>query len=374
MKVKKYTAPTMPEAMKKVRAELGQDVVILNSKTIQTGGFLGLFKKKQIEVVAAVEPEPVKKSSIQPKKEVSFSSREKKSASNEQNQTVVLEELRSLRQWIESQSQESDTVYPAAFESLINDLTEQDVSLDIAKEVVDEVYQSIHEENITYHEAKSNLKNHLSSIFETYQSGEVKHDKKFIHLVGPTGVGKTTTIAKLAANSLLNEHKKVAMITTDTYRIAAIEQLKTYAKILNIPIEIAYTIDDYKQARDQFKDYDVVYVDTAGRNFRDSKYVEQLGEIVDLKHDIDTYLVLSLTTKPDDLMEIYDQFHKVPLKKLIFTKIDETATYGVVLNLVKKNHIGVAYMTNGQDVPDDIKLAKPSYLTELLLRFDDYDS
>ena len=101
-------------------------------------------------------------------------------------------------------------------------------------------------------------------------------NKKYINIVGPTGVGKTTTLAKVAAETMLNQRKKVAFITTDTYRIAAIDQLKTYAKILNIPIEVAYNLEDFKRAADRFSHYDIVFIDTAGRNFRNEQYVKDL--------------------------------------------------------------------------------------------------
>src|SRR5690606_7134176 len=140
----------------------------------------------------------------------------------------------------------------------------------------------------------------------------------------PTGVGKTTTIAKVAAKLMLKKQKKVAFITTDTYRIAAIEQLKIYARILNIPVEVAYNVDDYKQAIQKLSNYDVILVDTAGRNFRNPVYIKQLKELMGNVDHIATYLVLSLTAKPKDLQDIFIQFEEIPLKEIIFTKLDET--------------------------------------------------
>ena len=153
---------------------------------------------------------------------------------------------------------------------------------------------------------------------------------------------------------MLNQRKKVAFITTDTYRIAAIDQLKTYAKILNVPIEVAYNLEDFKRAADRFSHYDIVFIDTAGRNFRNEQYVKDLGNIIDFSNELETYLVLSLTSKQTDMDAIYRQFSTIPIKQVIFTKADETATYGSMINFIQRNQIAPFYITNGQNVPDDI--------------------
>ncbi|WP_017471901.1 flagellar biosynthesis protein FlhF [Amphibacillus jilinensis] len=367
MKVKKYVAATMPEVMQKVRKELGSDAVILNSKVIYTGGFLGLFKKRNIEVVAAIEPEPVRRSPNHTVKSPVKHHFKIEKETKDKEQKIVLEELRSLRKWMESKSEDDQPVFSAAFESVRDHLLAQEVDQTITDQLLKTVYEQVNRDDLTYQEAKQSVESHLVSFFANYECGAITYEKRFVHLVGPTGVGKTTTIAKLAANSMIKDGKKVALITTDTYRIAAIEQLKTYSKILDIPLEIAYTMEDYQKARLKFQHYDVVFVDTAGRNFRDPKYVAELGQIVDLEHDIETYLVLSLTAKSNDLVSIFKQFHAIPLKKLIFTKTDETMSYGAILNLISHYQIGIAYLTHGQDVPDDIKEAEPGMLVELLM-------
>lgn len=366
MKVKKFIAPTMPEAMKQVRKGLGDEAVILNSKEVYTGGFLGLFKKRNIEVVAAIDPQPQpkpKKVAVNTTKSVPTFSSEKKDT----QQQVVLEELRSIRKWMEKSSDQAEHTFPAAFESIYDELINQEVNEDIGYAILSEVLTHEDGEFVTYQDAKELILHHIENKLSEFSFGGLGYDKKFVHLVGPTGVGKTTTIAKLAANCLLKDGKTVALITTDTYRIAAIEQLKTYAKILDIPLEIAYTMEDYQKARLKFQSYDIVLVDTAGRNFRDEKYIAELGKVVDLEHDIETYLVLSLTTKAKDLDEIFQQFHNVPLKKLIFTKQDETTTYGSMLNLAFKYKIGIAYLTNGQDVPDNIEEATNRLIAQMVV-------
>ncbi len=374
MKVKKYIAPSMPEALDKVRAEFGTDAVILSSKVVYTGGFLGMFKKRNIEVVAAVEPQPQPAKPVKPRYDTPIIEKEltkQVSPQLDKQQQIVLEELRSIRKWMEQASEQTDHQFPAAFQSVKDHLINQEVDEDVIDEII--LANLEQDQELTYHEALQKIKKYLESFFSKYQCGNVQFKQKFIHLVGPTGVGKTTTIAKLAAKSMIQDGKRVALITTDTYRIAAIEQLKTYSNILDIPLEIAYTMEDYQKARLKFQEYDLVFVDTAGRNFRDPKYVAELGKIVDLEHDIETYLVLSATTKAKDLMMLFDQFKAIPLSKLIITKTDETSTYGALLNLIKKNGIGIAYLTHGQNVPDDIRLATPSLLAKLLTESDDQD-
>lgn len=361
MKVKKYRAPTMPEVMKKVRNELGTDAVILNSKEVHEGGFLGMFKKKSIEVVAAIDPEPkrTQQNHAAPttekiNKEVSESKQIKPS----QN---VYEELQELKKLMKNQPTNSSVLYPGVLHKLYTHLINHEVSEHIAKRLIDPLVEHyyIAKGDIDLETAREWLKDRLFSELEGIPFGGIDFKKKYIHLVGPTGVGKTTSIAKIAADCVLNHRKKVAFITTDTFRIAAIDQLKTYAKILDVPVEVAYNLNDYKNAKEKFSDCDVVLVDTAGRNFKDENYVRELKEIVDFEEEVETYLVLSITSKAKDIEAIYQQFNGVPIKRLIFTKVDETAHYGAMINMMMKYHIGVAYLTDGQNVPDDIREASP---------------
>ncbi|MGN8644981.1 flagellar biosynthesis protein FlhF [Gracilibacillus sp. HCP3S3_G5_1] len=367
MKVKKFKGSTMPEVMQVVRKELGSDAVILNSRVIHEGGFLGLFKKRKIEVLAAIDNATLPKKKNLTGKIESDALAKVKSKPVSPNQEDVLKEIREMKHWMQKNATKNATFkqeYQLVYDQLIN----QEVDQEIAYELIESIQERLKDDEIE----ESQMKNQLS--FEIKHriankgtfGGEI-FDKKFIHLVGPTGVGKTTTIAKLAADCVLNRQKKVAFITTDTYRIAAIEQLKTYSKILDVPIEIAYNLDDYQKAKRKFQDYDYVFVDTAGRNFRDEQYIKELGKIVDLKHEVNTYLVLSLTTRAKDLEEIYQQFDTIPIKQLILTKKDETATYGSILNLCLKYKIGIAYMTNGQDVPDDIEEVSIDHIAKLIV-------
>ncbi len=190
---------------------------------------------------------------------------------------------------------------------------------------------------------------------------------RIVNFVGPTGVGKTTTIAKLAANAVLQEKKKVAFITTDTYRIAAIEQLKTYAELLQIPLEVVYEEENFKNAIANFSDYDLIFIDTAGRNYREKRYIEELKNMFGNAKGIFTYLVLSISMKEQDMKIIANNFLNMDFDQFIFTKADETNAYGVIYNMICHYQIGVSYITTGQDVPDDIIKATPENIANYLV-------
>lgn len=352
MKIKKFVATSMPEAMKQIRADLGADAVILNSKEIRQGGFLGLFKKRKIEVVAVLDPQPV----AQNKKE----SRNNDlvfgvtPGSHVDSNAKVLNEIKYMKKILEQQVKQSNDSYLPDYQLAYQYLIEQEVDEKLAKELIDSVIteHEKEEQSATRELVFTTLQTELNSRLKSVSFQGITYDKQIIQFVGPTGVGKTTTLAKIAANCMLIDKKSIAFITTDTYRIAAIEQLKTYARILDVPVEVAYTMGDYYQAVKKFSEYDLILVDTAGRNFRDEKYIKELEKNVDI--DTKTFLVLSLTAKPNDIVDIYNQFKHLSIHEIIFTKLDETLQYGSMINIALKNKVGIAYLTNGQDVPDDL--------------------
>jgi len=375
MKVKKYTANTLHDAMKTIRSELGDDAVILNSKEIETGGFLGFFTKKQIEVIAAIDPtmnrRPVRKREpVIPEKMVQL----QRNAEPESKGHLLNEinQLKELVQGLNATNKPVEKEYPEPFQTIDNHLRDQGVTSTIRLKTLKHLMKNWYEQ--TDERRVENVNQELLTYFqhalEAIPTGGIAFDKKVINIVGPTGVGKTTTIAKLAAHCVLKKQKKVALITTDTYRIAAVEQLKTYAKILNIPLEVAYSIDDFKHAISQFEHYDLVLVDSAGRNFRNQLYVEELNKVIDFK-ETETYLVLSLTSKYEDMKDIVNQFDLIPISKVILTKKDETSTYGAMLNIPLELGKGIAYVTVGQNVPDDIVEASIPYILDCLFEVND---
>lgn len=380
----------MPEAMKTVRNELGNDAVILNSRIVFTGGFLGFFRKKNIEVIAAIDPNtttninpvfkdkskiplPQSKKPIQEEAQNNADHHISKDQFTETKQTDdIMKELIALKELINTQSFQSTPVqasYPKPIQQVQNWMGEQEFSVSLQNRFLAALMEKWYEAGLksSNKEMISLLNEEITKFLSNKPFGGISFTKKYVNVIGPTGVGKTTTLAKIAADCLLNHKKKVAFITTDTYRIGAIEQLKTYAQILNIPIEVCYSLDDFQTATNKFASFDVILIDTAGRNFRNKQYVEDLQKIIDFDMELETYLVLALTAKQKDMEEIIQQFSSISVNKFIFTKADETSVYGSMINLVEKYNIGVSYVTNGQSVPDDLMIASPNTITNILL-------
>lgn len=362
----------MPEAMKKIRKDLGKEAVILNSKIIYTGGFFGLFRKKNIEVIAALDNDMVQPSQIE---KIDFSRVETNSEMKQkdlqspqpvqnktgENKEMILKEIHDVKQLIKqitSQGHSSSVHIPSPYREIYQKLLSQNISEMILQQLTEDIYEHYYskKEQVDKDNAYDFIVQSLVEYIKPLEFGAALQ-KKYIALIGPTGVGKTTTLAKIASIKAIEQKKKVAFITTDTYRIAAVEQLKTYAKILNVPIEVCYNLNDFKQAVEKFTAFDHVFIDTAGRNFRNKKHIEDLKKTIDFHTEMETYLVFSLTAKEEDLEMIYQQFSNIPIDKLIFTKLDETSCCGSLLNLSYKYHKPIAFITTGQDVPDDIIVA-----------------
>lgn len=191
---------------------------------------------------------------------------------------------------------------------------------------------------------------------------------KIVALIGPTGVGKTTTLAKIAANFVLDKGVSAAMITADTYRISAVEQLKTYSDIIGLPLDIVYSADALKKAIDKHKGKQLILIDTAGRSQYNEYQMQELCELLSVDKNIEKHLVMSATTKNRDAAEILEHFSVCKPDRVIFTKTDETSCSGIVLNIMYKKKLALSYLTNGQSVPDDIYPASIEKLAELLLR------
>ncbi|KIH77554.1 flagellar biosynthesis protein FlhF [Geoalkalibacter ferrihydriticus] len=186
-------------------------------------------------------------------------------------------------------------------------------------------------------------------------------------LIGPTGVGKTTTIAKLAAEHLLGGGQSVALVTIDTFRIAAVEQLKVYGEIMNLPVEVVVSPKQMRGVLNRHNDKDLILIDTAGRSPRDEVNLKNLEEILAPDLATENHLVLSAATRDEDLYEAVTRFGRVPLHNLVFTKIDECANLGVLLNVHLRHNFPLAYLTNGQRVPEDILVADAKKIAQLIL-------
>ena len=365
MKVKKYTADTMNEAIKIVRAELGEDAVILNSKAVYSTKFFGFIKKRQVEVIAAideyenVEPNFNKRNHIHvversEKKELLSKNKHHLIEEDEKVDIInSLEEMKSIIQKLELDKQKNNwTPQMLEMEKL---LFHAELPNELVSKSLNYVLDSTPLEQLNdYKMVKEKVLKYFLNTLENVENME-KLQKKYVSLVGPTGVGKTTTLAKLAAHAALQQGKTIGFITTDTYRIAAIEQLKTYANILDAPLEVCYNAEDFKNAKDKLKHVDLIFIDTAGRNYLEYKYVQDLQTIINFNEEVETYLVLSLTSKLTDMKKIANQFSHINFNQFIFTKLDETSSYGSILAMIEEFQKGIAFITNGQSVPEDIQ-------------------
>lgn len=229
------------------------------------------------------------------------------------------------------------------------------------------------------HSLKKNtgMNNILTSMYQkiVLKLGQIhaieagKTQPKYIFFIGPTGVGKTTTIAKIASMLKMNKKKKIALMTADTYRIAAVEQLTTYANILDIPLHVVYSPEEVKEAKEKLKDYDIVLVDTAGRSYKNREQRDDLERLLNSvpEKEREVFLVLSATTKYYDLLKITDSYLQIVDYALIFTKLDETNCIGNLLNIRMKTGAPLSYATFGQNVPDDISAIDPQNIAKQLL-------
>ena len=186
-------------------------------------------------------------------------------------------------------------------------------------------------------------------------------------LVGPTGVGKTTTIAKLAAYAKLELKQKVALLTLDTFRMAAVDQLHQYAEILQVPLHVALTVEDLRAAMRFYQDRALVLIDTPGHSPKDSEMQRQLRRFLDELPEVETHLVLSATTKPRDLADIAQRFEPLKPGRILFTKLDETSTYGPLLSTLVRVKKPLSYLGTGQEVPQDLEMATSRRVADLIL-------
>ena len=400
MIIKKFTAKTEKEALENAKKELGDGVVVMNVRDVKARGFFSFLKPHMTEVTVALEEESERyTAAVSAINSVIASSQTKekeaqaaKGTPDEPQETArkessaIEEKLDSLQSLLEQQLQkpdedkeDKDSRDGAAkeeteidkFMKLLHDtMLNNEVDEKYAGEIIDEIAQ-INKPNMPFDYALANiyqkmiLKFGMPSCITPASKGI-----KMVFFIGPTGVGKTTTIAKIASIFRVDQKKKVALLTADTYRIAAAEQLRTYANILEVPFRIIYTVEEIEKALEDFRDYDYILVDTAGHSHQNSAQKESMSNFihsVDGKIEKEVYLVLSATTKYRDLISIADAYKEMTDFKLIFTKLDETTTLGNLLNLRLYTDAALSYVTYGQNVPDDIEEFNPQKTVKKLL-------
>lgn len=424
MTIKKFQGKSKEEAIERAKAELGEDAVVMNVKEITSKGFFKAFKKSLFEVTAAVEEKETKMDAgmafknmqkihetinvaadepiqipaaaapaeaiDQNKAEqsaIEFLKRNasllKKEGGADQRIEEKLENLQSIleKQLAVDKKKEPEEKEPVKQDarksqnlSFIKVLYETLITNEVNEKYVNQVIDELEKVNWNGNSVDYILSNVYQKMILKFGQPRgidlVGKKPKIVFFVGPTGVGKTTTLAKVASKLKVEQGRKVAFLTADTYRIAAAEQLRTYANILDTPLVIIYSSEELNQGIEQLEDYDVILVDTAGFSHKNKSQKEDMKNLiqgVDPRYDSEVYLVLSATTKYKDLMEIADVYKEISDYKIIFTKLDETTTYGNILNIKLYSEAEVSYITNGQNVPDDIELFHSQKMVKRLL-------
>jgi flagellar biosynthesis protein FlhF len=434
MKVKRYVADNLPVAVQLIRGELGPDAVILGTKEIREGGFLGMFRKRRVEVIAAVDdasltkaraaarslamhrqalaersegrqtsfaaagpgdvsaaagvatlvppqtareryaqqPSPASRTGPAPASASAAGAKstptltgETESAGGE-DRDELMRELRAVKELVFRMArQQTLGAMPEPVAHWSQRLSEQGVEADLVERFAEEMRSRL--ETAETGEPREVAREILLEWLVPYAGKGITADTRIVRLVGPTGVGKTTTLAKLAAEQTLTYRRSVGFITADTYRIAAIDQLKTYANILNVPLEVVFSPSELHRAIQKLADRDLLLMDTAGRNYRNEMHVSEVNALLSPGENAQTYLVLSMTHKYGDMKSVASSFAKCGVDSLLLTKFDETDSYGAVLNLVREFGFSISYITCGQTVPDDIRVFDPEDLVRKLL-------
>lgn len=395
MIIKKYQGASEEEATTKAKEDLGKNAVIMNVKIVKNKGFRRFFNKNYVEVTAAIDepsdapkeksPQPVERTSSRTENQKKIDQNILPEEENERIDTkledsltktsAIEERLDNLAQILERQmkdtkEEESEVVDQNAkmIKLVFDQLVNNEVTEENAKEIINEIDNS---------DGKMQLDDLLASVYQkiVLKLGQMKTiepeegKSKVIFFIGPTGVGKTTTIAKLASKFKLERKCKLAIVTADTYRIAAVEQIRTYANILSVPIEVVYNSGEIKEAIEKYKDYDLVFVDTAGRSHKNDEQREDVEKLLEAvqEYEPEVYLVVSATTKYKDLVRITQTYSDILNYRLLFTKIDETAAIGNILNIRMLTKEPLSYTTFGQNVPDDIEVTDAQYIAKQLL-------
>ncbi len=411
MRIKKFTARTLKEATEQMRKELGPDAIVLGTRTLSKGSGLGIFGREMYEVTGAMdEPATGRPGSYASRKASTPFDRyldnsspiidpaahlaelkkvaERFDARRGQSQigrrlvddgygdTRGMADLRSEMQAMQGALREiSDHLrhaktpdLPDTLRELYVTLVEQEVDETLARQLVLTVNESLTpDQRRSKDVTRDTLLKIMARMIRIPEGAKARRRKtKIVALVGPTGVGKTTTIAKLAAIHKLLHRKNVGLISTDTYRIGAIEQLRTFASIADIPMDVVYKPSEIAGVMKKFRERDIVFVDTVGRSHRSKKEVAELGKFVQSADPDEVHLVVSASTSARAINEIIRQFSVVKPNRLLFTKLDEAVTLGPLFSIVNKQHLPVAYVTTGQTVPDDILAMEPAQFASMV--------
>lgn len=430
MNLKTYTANSMAEALALVKSELGADGVILHTRTFKRGGIMGIGARNVVEVTAAkgkdigrqrrraagkmpARPVPKRSTTVEPVSETAgdLIKRTYAAARAELEKTQLAAapaemngmatdavatlnppvmvapstqsdqlaaEMRAVKQMVgrmmHQQKGQPTDLPDNLFEQYLA-LLEQEVADELAAEIVEEVHQRLDTDGVLgdAEACRTAVRDAVARLLPTEPDGDGASPQPHagrphtIALVGPTGVGKTTTIAKLAATFKLRQNKSVGLITADTYRIAAVDQLRTYASIIGVPLQVVSNPEEMHQAMRACDGCDVVLIDTAGRAPRDAAKLDDLSSLLAAAEPHEIHLVLASTCTQGVLLEAVERFNHIRTDGIIFTKLDEAVTLGVLLNVAKKVNKRLSYITTGQEVPHQIEPGRSDRLASLVL-------
>ena len=407
MIIKKYTGKTEEEAAEAAKKELGSGAVIMNVKSIKPKGLFAMFRSKQVEVTAALEEEQDSYSPV--RRELQKTAVQEAVPANKPegvhlttgSSQEIEKKLDSLQTLLVSQLQKSEldksqirepesgpeqAQQPESSENqaekeenpeqekfirlLYNTMLDNEVDERYANQILEDI-EKTRKPNTPIDYILANVYQKMILKFGRAEGIlPAAEGPKVVFFLGPTGVGKTTTIAKIASTYAVGEKKNIALLTADTYRIAAAEQLRTYANILEVPFRVIYTKEELKKALSDFKSFDYIFVDTAGHSHQNEEQLQKTGELLkaaESEAEYQAFLVLSATTKYKDLLRIAESYKTITKYQLIFTKLDETITMGNLMNLKLYADAPIAFVTCGQNVPDDIEQFNPQKTVKLLL-------
>jgi flagellar biosynthesis protein FlhF len=380
MQVKKFQGESMQEALLKVKRMMGPDAVILHTKTFRRGGLFGFGGREIVQVTASNDIKIMDDTTMFSEQAVRAYADTQSTSEHARKRTAEVVEalepslgaqIKELKALLESLASETGGGgFPPELARHYQRLVDAGVVKPLARKIVRNIHDELDGESLNNESVvRDRIEAEIAQLVKV--TGGIQPPRKsrarVVALVGPTGVGKTTSIAKLSANLSMRERKRVALVTADTYRIAATDQLKVYADIIGVPLEVVLSPKDMKAAIKRYKECDYVFIDTAGGSQYNEQQIAELRRYLDAAPTDETHLVLSATTEFKELVRIIERFSVARPDCLLFSKLDETQQVGIVLNTL--SHVGkpVGYFSTGQNVPDDIQLATVDGITRMVL-------
>jgi flagellar biosynthesis protein FlhF len=364
----------MAEALRKVKEEFGSEGLILSTKEIPSRSSSWFREKPAVEVVAAIDNGAATDPDLYtPTREgAARAHADWAGARTRAGLPKVDEDYSEMRRTLYSLTRPAaptaSLFSDAAAYELYQDLVANEVNEWLACKLLDEAQQILPPGQRSQRAALAKAVAEVArGLIRTDEAEDGLPGKKVVAFVGPTGVGKTTAAAKLAARLAFEKKKKVVLLTTDTYRIGAVEQLKTYAGLMGLPCRVVAEATELPHVIQEHRQRDYILVDTSGRNQRDLEGLQDLMQYLRASTEIERHLVLSATTKPLDMREVVDRFGVCSPDHLLFTKLDETSTFGPILNELLRTQKPLTYIADGQRVPDDFHAVRGDQIVNIVL-------